>query len=733
MPSLPVEMPDAVPYDNTQREQAMADSKENGSAADTSLRTSRTFYSVRDLSNIGAIIKRVVHTWPTDEEVRRSGKKPYSVEAPRSLDHLEFEPKPMVGWYRPSELIKAGIEAVISSLFGSYADKRDVESVLTQEAWHDYAEYLDEHDELWIDYVADLGDGWDSTYTIARLLAEPTLTLTHTDKKTGKESTYPTTRGRVLVMGGDEVYPTAKREEYENRMIHPYRCAFPFVEYPEQAPHLYLIPGNHDWYDGLNSFFKNFCQEGWVGAWKTWQRRSYFALRLDEKLWLWGIDIQLNANIDQPQLDFFKHIGKEVMDKGSRIILCTAEPSWVYADAKTKAAAQKAKRARRPDTLEKYAMLWEKQKAEIYHNLGHLEKWTIKPFEHEVVVGLAGDWHNYTRYEAKDGSTHQRFVSGGGGAYLFPTHNMPADLKLPVKFGGAEYGRKAVFPEEDASKRLARRSLFFSFFPLNWKFTAFLGAFYLLLAWIVQSVSKVTAGDTPGATLLDHFREAFDLALFMRIIAHSPGSVVFLTVLVAGLMAFTDFESWPKKIIHGGLHALAHIALFLGLIRLFAWFNLEILADIPIPGWGMDNPAQVLLFGFEMLLFGGFLGGVVFGLYLWISNRFLDIHTNEVLLCQSHPDYKNFLRLHIRRDGPITIYPIGVKRVNRKQKWTFNFLERRLAAWALQPAAKGGAAWFEPKDGMIQDFAHLIEKPITIPWSGVPDATPAEQQADAVA
>ncbi|MBD0259532.1 MAG: hypothetical protein ICV83_27750 [Cytophagales bacterium] len=43
---------------------------------------------------------------------------------------------------------------------------------------------------------------------------------------------------------------------------------------------LFAIPGNHDWYDGLASFVKQFCQGRWVGGWRTTQTRSYFALAL---------------------------------------------------------------------------------------------------------------------------------------------------------------------------------------------------------------------------------------------------------------------------------------------------------------------------------------------------------------------------------------------------------------------------------------------------------------------
>ena len=128
------------------------------------------------------------------------------------------------------------------------------------------------------DYVADLGDGWDSTYAVASLLASPSLTLSLRDGSTGPVKTE---RGRLLVMGGDEVYPTASREGYQERTVGPYECALRETDPPH--PNLFAIPGNHDWYDGLVSFSRLFCQERWFGGWKTRQRRTYFAIQLPHR------------------------------------------------------------------------------------------------------------------------------------------------------------------------------------------------------------------------------------------------------------------------------------------------------------------------------------------------------------------------------------------------------------------------------------------------------------------
>src|SRR5262249_38273258 len=144
-------------------------------------------------------------------------------------------------------------------------------------------------DGFWIDFAADTGDGWDSTYAIARLLAAPEITVKST------EGELALARGRILVLGGDQVYPTASREAYRDRFIAPFETAYRTLaeKWPAaEAPDLYAIPGNHDWYDGLRAFLGVFCRrrlaDQWatrregqvIGGRTTQQTRSYFALKL---------------------------------------------------------------------------------------------------------------------------------------------------------------------------------------------------------------------------------------------------------------------------------------------------------------------------------------------------------------------------------------------------------------------------------------------------------------------
>jgi len=131
---------------------------------------------------------------------------------------------------------------------------------------------------------------------------------------------------------------------------------------------------------------------------------------------------------------------------------------------------------------------------------------------------------------------------------------------------------------------------------------------------------------------------------------------------------------------------------------LFVTFVFTLLLTLEILEW--QNTRNFFIFMACMIVIGGFFGGAVMGIYLWLSNYFLGAHSNEVFLCQSLPDYKNFLRLHIDKEGQLTIYPVGVEQV--------------CSDWKLNKAAKDGAAWFEPEKGKINQYAQLIESPITI-------------------
>src|SRR5437879_11837188 len=72
---------------------------------------------------------------------------------------------PMVRWYDPLQLIRTGMEVAASTLFGRHSDFRLLEALAAPGVqFDDDWGNLRADESLWIDYVADVGDGWNSTY-----------------------------------------------------------------------------------------------------------------------------------------------------------------------------------------------------------------------------------------------------------------------------------------------------------------------------------------------------------------------------------------------------------------------------------------------------------------------------------------------------------------------------------------------------------------------------------------
>jgi len=233
----------------------------------------------------------------------------------------------MVRWYHPPVLARTGVGVVLSTLFGRHADPRLLETLnaSTDSGPYDYSDRRGGDGRFWLDYVADTGDGFNPTYAIARAVAAKSLSFVDGDGRQAE-----TARGQVLVFGGDEVYPVGARENYRVRLENVYRAAY--AASAEPHPDVFALPGNHDWYDSLAAFLRIFCTRRSFGGCPTRQGRSYFALRLPENWWLFALDIQLERDIDGLQVDYFRSIVERSMRGEARIIVCTPEPHWIYAE-----------------------------------------------------------------------------------------------------------------------------------------------------------------------------------------------------------------------------------------------------------------------------------------------------------------------------------------------------------------------------------------------------------------
>ena len=178
-------------------------------------------------------------------------------------------------------------------------------------------------------------------------------------------------------MGGDQCYPQATREEYKLRLQTPYDWAY---HVPVAERKLFAIPGNHDWYDGLSAFDSLFCsardrmsqQNGnKIGGWQCKQHRSYWAIELPYRWWIWGCDIQFSQYLDISQVNYFEAIAG-LMGPGDNLIICIAQPTWMIAQDQGF-----------------------DEDSNFFKITSIARRRGIK-----ICAVIAGDWHHYNRYYA---------------------------------------------------------------------------------------------------------------------------------------------------------------------------------------------------------------------------------------------------------------------------------------------------------------------------------------------
>jgi hypothetical protein len=524
---------------------------------------------------------------------------------PRSLDpqELGFTPRSPVAWLAPGQLAVTALRVLLSNWFGAYLDKRELQNALPDTVFDEGADEA----ELWLDYVADIGDGFDPTYSVAYLLAQPELTV---------DGAPPLPRGQVLVMGGDEVYPTPSNQQYEDRLKGPYQAAMPVPPVGAPQPSLYALPGNHDWYDGLTAFIRLFAKAGKdrLGGWRNAQARSYFAIELPHRWWLFAVDTQFGAYIDEPQLTYFTRAASRLRP-GDTVIVCPPNPGWVEAENDPSA----------------------------YNTIDYFARTVIEPTGARIRLMLSGDLHHYARYEGPD---RQLVTCGGGGAYLYGTHKLPPAIPVPPPQSLSRkttptkpYRLKATFPDKAASKRYAAGV--FTRMPL--RNPSFLG-----LVGLVQTLFMLGLVD-----IVMHARGV------ERHLITVPVALV-AAVILGGAIAFAMPIVGSRRVEHW-LFGIAHGIVHVGLGVLGA----EIWARLPFVHWKWPLPllAAVAIY----LPVSGFVAVEVVAGYLLLASN-ARVNFNELYAGQSIVDSKSFLRMHIGADGALTIYPIGVDRVCRQ--WT---------------------------------------------------------------
>ena len=587
----------------------------------------------------------------------------------------------MTGWYDPVRLVSIGIRVTEATVFGRLFDRRELMASLDPFDRADFnancnfssAAHLAADGNFWLDFCADTGDGWWPTHAVARLLARPELRPDRSPE--GEPPSGPLLQGRVLVFGGDEVYPTASKDEYEAKLQAPFEDA---NTREAGAPRLldrvlFALPGNHDWYDDLTAFTHLFANRhpprvgsaqspGRVVCGRdTRQTRSYFALKLPHNWWLCAWDVQLDGFIDQTQISFFEYVAQHIIEPGSNIILCVGQPVWAYC---------------RDEVIPEFRN-FAFASLIVSGGFPRLDD-PAATRRHNVRLVLTGDAHHYAHFVERgtqpDVLVHY-LTSGQGGAFLHPTHWLE-DTNVEVKWQAAQpltqvpsgaspdgsslYTRKfelvkdatgresanAVFPDRTTSAELTWKNL--GFIGINPQFAVFLGLLALFAAWLLHYGSLVfhtTLAELRSLTTLQAVSALF------RLLMVTPWPALMILGIAAAFIYFADHKKfWSRRVPIGAVHALAHVLTFLIVLFLVArHVPLSLAADRWI----------VLL----TAVLCGLINPTIFGAYLLVALNGFGFHWNEAFSSLRMENYKGFLRLKIDPQGNVTVYPIVIKDV----------------------------------------------------------------------
>lgn len=494
----------------------------------------------------------------------------------------------MVRWFAPRQLWTSGLQIFGARMRGDY---RIIESLEAEQPAYDHAG----DGELWIDYVADMGDGFDSAFGVARQIARDRIDVAGAGR--------PLAGGQILIMGGDQCYPVASRDGYRRRLALPYENAFTGAERD-----LYVLPGNHDWYDGLTAFMRRFCQQRRLGSLRTRQTRSYFALRLPSDWWLLGIDLQLGADIDRPQSRYFREHALDHMREGHRVIVCTAEPGWLSEPGS--------------DEMRNFRFIQQ----QVHATGARIHLW------------LSGDLHHYMRQ--RPGSTAlagETVTAGGGGAFLHPTHVIPRGRPAPV----------CCYPEAGISRRLALGNVAFA--ARNWELGPVIGAVYAVLG---AAVTTPHAASTQTGALGLH--EAFHAGV-TALFGH-PFALLCAGLVLAACFAVGERGRWYRRV-SSLVHGLTHV----GAAMLIAHLAIHATAalDVDTAGLAYLSTAGITIAG------GAIVGLFITSVYFTVSGV-LGKGPNNSFAALRIASYKSWVRLHLGADGSLDLYAIGLRDVPRR-------------------------------------------------------------------
>lgn len=588
-----------------------------------------------------------------------------------------FTPQNCVNWYDFIKLRDTFMSVADSERVLGMIDKREVENAYAKDTKFDYTN----KEELWLDFIADTGDGFNSTTSVFYTLSREQINICD---KNNKDITLQ--RGNILVMGGDLVYPDASEIQYINRFKGPLRFVFPnskLLEDNKSHPDLFAIPGNHDWYDGLSAFTRMMCQQKKIGGYQTKQNRSYFSLELKENLLFFGIDNQLEGDLDIPQIAYFMDIinNKSNNNKPLHIILCVAEPSWYN-----------------------YRLMDKGKRPQKFDNINYFMK-TLKNINSNIKfdVVVTGDIHHYAHYENnsnKNEADVAHFItSGGGGAFKHVTNFLDnkeyIDLPNPDTSSSINFklDKETKYPSSEFSKKHILKNLFFPF--SNFKFTSqmmALVAFSTFLFYLVTNTQGYSLLVDHTHTWLEMFCNTWHVLVSYTL---SLVPLFLLGLAIYGIIQAVQPSEINKhklnkyitlKYITAFLAAGLQYLLFITIVFFFYKFyhfnpSIHNISKIYNSNAAISTLAKAVGFIFTNSILSGFLLSFIYGIYLIISYHFWNFSITEASSSNIVEGYNNFLRFKIT-DKKIHIYVI---KIEKTYNW-YSFIKNALTTNAPEDA-----------------------------------------------
>jgi hypothetical protein len=457
--------------------------------------------------------------------------------------------------------------------------------------------------DVWIDYVSDTGDDVAVSRAVARLLFA-SYVLPDPDYP---DQELVAGRGDLLVFGGDTAYPVATAQEITNRVLVPYNQVLESLGDEAGPKHRVLLglPGNHDWYDGLDGFGRMFRRRP-DGDDEPRPSVTGFSERMLQHYTDWAREFVRGGKLEKPKALVLK--GYVPVQNASYFVLPLGRTIHLYAVDRQLRTVDMRQRQFMTEWHNQHpdAFPWVMMPDPLYRFAGPSRTGTDMvramgfDFDFKSHFLLSGDVHHYQRLR-RDRMLH--VIAGGGGAFLHPAPLAKRRLALETEWPSPAQSRALLW---QAPWKIARgRS---GFLP------------HLLLGLLFMPAMLAGVAAPLGAPLT--------------------------------LSALITLFLWPVLALIGGVRragksvgALSFVAAALiGFLPVFASLLLLYLFG----RFGLGEHAWLL--GAGVLVASCFWGTFLFGSYLALLTLGGFEHT-QAFTALDHPGYKHFLRLRVRADG----------------------------------------------------------------------------------